>query len=159
MAIWSFFKGKPPDVVMPLSPKSRQIFANIYFDEFDHYVRHLLKPLAYVRYGDDFMLFYPSKEMSLHFQHLATKWLADNLHLVVHPTNNVMVAVKDGVHFLGHWIFSNDTITVDKAMRRKMFISSSRQSVGVYKAMHITDKQRKLLTWSTSEDAPSLNKS
>ncbi len=136
---------------VPIGNLTSQIFANVYLNEFDRYVRHTLKPLAYVRYGDDFMLFCQDKATALQFQQLATEWLAQTLHLTVHPSNNIVVKVHSGLHFLGHWVFSNYSVTIDAAMRRKMYRRNSPASVGNYKAMRITAKQRRILTWSALE--------
>jgi hypothetical protein len=43
---------------MPIGNLTSQLFANIYINEWDRFVRHELKPLAYVRYGDDFLLYF-----------------------------------------------------------------------------------------------------
>ena len=49
-----------------------QILANIYFNEFDRFVRHTLRPFAYIRYGDDFVLFVGSKIETKQIQDRAT---------------------------------------------------------------------------------------
>lgn len=46
---------------IPIGNLTSQLFANIYLHESDCFVRHHLKPQAYVRYGDDFILFYPTR--------------------------------------------------------------------------------------------------
>ncbi len=78
-----------------------QILANIYLHEFDFYVRHTLKPLAYIRYGDDFLLFTDTKYQAEMFRKIATSFLADNLYLSIHVKNNVIVRPRSGVHYLG----------------------------------------------------------
>jgi hypothetical protein len=78
-----------------------QIFANVYLNEFDRYVRHGLKPLGYVRYGDDFLLFARNQNEALTFQFLGTKFLNDKLRLKLHPLNNIVISVKRGLKYLG----------------------------------------------------------
>ncbi len=141
---------------VPIGNLTSQIFANVYLHEFDRYVRHVLKPLAYVRYGDDFMLFCRDRATALRYQQRATTWLADTLQLTVHPENNIVVKTRSGLHFLGHWLFSNGNLTIDAAMQRKMYQRNSAASVGNYKAMHITAKQRRILTWSALEPTTSF---
>ena len=41
---------------MPIGNLTSQIFSNIYLNELDRYVRHTIKPQAYMRYGDDFII-------------------------------------------------------------------------------------------------------
>ncbi len=40
---------------LPIGNLTSQILANVYLNEFDRFVQHSLKPLAYIRYGDDFI--------------------------------------------------------------------------------------------------------
>ncbi|RTK94678.1 RNA-directed DNA polymerase [Candidatus Saccharibacteria bacterium] len=60
---------------MPIGNLTSQIFANIYLNEFDRYVRHTLKPRGYVRYGDDFVLFVDDETEAQKVQIVASKWL------------------------------------------------------------------------------------
>ena len=78
-----------------------QILANVYLNELDRYVRHTIKPLAYVRYGDDFVLLLPSKAEAQKTQSLGATFLDQALHLTLHKTNNIVVPVRQGIHFLG----------------------------------------------------------
>jgi len=41
---------------MPIGNLTSQIFANIYLNELDRFVKHELKVKHYLRYGDDFIL-------------------------------------------------------------------------------------------------------
>ena len=45
------------DIGLPIGNLTSQIFSNIYLNEFDRFVAHSLKPKAYLRYGDDFLIF------------------------------------------------------------------------------------------------------
>ena len=42
---------------MPIGNLTSQIFANIYLNELDRFVKYEIKPKAYMRYGDDFLIF------------------------------------------------------------------------------------------------------
>ncbi len=81
-----------------------RIFANIYLNEFDRYVRHALKPLAYVRYGDDTVMWYRTRQQAELARRCARRYLAEKLHLMVNPKNDVIVPARAGLHFLGHVI-------------------------------------------------------
>jgi retron-type reverse transcriptase len=41
---------------LPLGNVTSQIFANIYLNELDQFVKHLLKARHYIRYCDDFVI-------------------------------------------------------------------------------------------------------
>lgn len=47
---------------IPIGNLTSQIFANIYLNEFDRFAVHILKPQAYLRYGDDFIIFAENKK-------------------------------------------------------------------------------------------------
>jgi hypothetical protein len=110
-------------------------------------VRHELKPLAYVRYGDDFILFMGSQEEALQVQRRATAWLYDHLHLTVHQNNNVIVRPSQGIYFLGHQIYPLSSIAIDGFMTGKINQKIDRRNAGSYRSMHLTQKQAKQLPW------------
>jgi RNA-directed DNA polymerase len=123
-----------------------QIFANLYLNEFDRYVRHIIKPLGYVRYGDDFVLLVDNQKEAILTQSLVAKWLSKHLHLTIHKQNNVVVRASQGLHFLGHQIYPSG-IAVDRAMAEKIKQKVDRQNAGSYRAMHLSPKQAKQLPW------------
>ena len=92
---------------IPIGNLTSQIFANIYLNEFDRFVRHELKPLAYVRYGDDFLLFANAQNKALTYQSLGAKFLNNELHLKLHNLNNLIVQAKKGLRYLGVVSYSN----------------------------------------------------
>jgi len=53
-------------------------------------VRHELKPLAYVRYGDDAILFAPARRAAEQFREIATTFLKSELKLTINPRNDVI---------------------------------------------------------------------
>jgi len=67
--------------------------------------------------------------------------------LNLHKSNNVVFAVESRVHFLGHQIYANRQIHVDRFMTNKMLKKVHPVNIAVYKAMHITEAERKLLSW------------
>ena len=123
-----------------------QIFANIYLNEFDRYTRHTLKPLAYIRYGDDFLLFARGQSEAFNFQKNADSWLSENLHLNLHAKNNVIVQSKQGIHMLGHWIYPKHHLIVDRAMRRKVYRNLDISNASTYKSMHIPKRTRNIMS-------------
>ena len=41
---------------LPLGNLTSQLFANIYLNEFDQFIKHHLKVIYYIRYADDFVI-------------------------------------------------------------------------------------------------------
>ena len=107
-----------------------------------------MKPLAFVRYGDDFVLFMPSEQAAVDAQRIATIWLLDNLRLRVHhQKNNAIFRTHQGLYFLGHRVYPFSPIVIDKAMREKVKRDINTQNIASYQAMHLPRKDRKQLPW------------
>lgn len=132
---------------IPIGNLTSQIFANIYLNEFDRFVRYQLKPLGYIRYGDDFVLFMNTEAEARDAQTEATSWLAKMLRLQVHRKNNVVLPAKSGLHFLGHTIHANSSLSVDQTMLRKIERDISYQNFASYQAMALPRRYSKHLPW------------
>jgi RNA-directed DNA polymerase len=104
---------------MPIGNLTSQLFANIYLNEFDRFVRHRLQPLGYVRYGDDFLLVTPDQALARSMQSLVSAWIQSELHLTVHSENEGVFKASHGIHFLGHRIYPN-SVAIERAMERKI---------------------------------------
>jgi hypothetical protein len=76
-------------------------------------VRHILKPQAYVRYGDDFVLFLPTRKAVYETRKKSIQFLSEQLKLSLNPKNNIVCRGRDGLHFLGH-VITRDYCVVDK---------------------------------------------
>ncbi|MCX6743981.1 MAG: reverse transcriptase/maturase family protein [Candidatus Parcubacteria bacterium] len=92
---------------MPIGNLTSQIFANIYLNEFDHYVKHNLKPLAYLRYGDDFIILADSKEKIEELRSASVHFLNCRLNLQINAKNDIIIKAKQGLHFLGSIIYAH----------------------------------------------------
>lgn len=131
---------------IPIGNLTSQIFANIYLHEFDRYVRHILKAEAYIRYGDDFLVFGADERTVKTHEHRATCWLKDELGLKVHPHNNVRFPARQGAKFLGHRMYANSH-TVNRQNVRRIAQKLSPVTINTYHTMKITRKQRQQLPW------------
>ncbi len=90
---------------IPIGNLTSQIFSNIYFNEFDRFVTHSLKPKAYLRYGDDFVIFETNKTSLEKIKAQAVSFLSEKLNLHINSKNNIIIKPKQGLHFLGVDIF------------------------------------------------------
>lgn len=68
-------------------------------------MKHVIKPGAYVRYGDDFLLFFSRHNEALCTKKLVEDFLQSNLSLSLNEKNDQIVQAKQGLHFLGVEIF------------------------------------------------------
>lgn len=110
--ISSFEKG------IPLGNITSQLFANIYLNELDYFVKHILKIKYYIRYCDDFILINKNKN---YLQSLIPEigyFLSQNLKLSLHPDKIVLRKYSQGIDFLGYVSFPYHRILRTKTKRR-----------------------------------------
>ena len=62
-------------VGLPLGNYTSQMFANIYLNELDQYVKHKLKCKYYYRYMEDMVIMCKNKEIATHILNNITKFL------------------------------------------------------------------------------------
>ena len=80
-----------------------QIFANIYLNEVDQYIKHELKVKYYVRYLDDSILIVQNKEEAKTKLELIRQYLRENLELELNDKTQIFKG-KQGVNFCGYKI-------------------------------------------------------
>lgn len=83
-----------------------QILANVYLNEFDRCVLHVLKPLSYIRYGDDFILWAADRQTTGQFKRAGADFLSSQLRLGLQPGSTVVQPVRKKLHYLGVDFFS-----------------------------------------------------
>jgi RNA-directed DNA polymerase len=123
-----------------------QIFANIYLHEFDRFVRHECKPIAYLRYGDDFILFAPNQKACIDYRRISQQFLEGKFGLPLNPRNDVIIRSRDGLHFLGHRIFANGFV-VEPATEQRLIERFSSVNAASYQALALPKRLRKQLPW------------
>jgi RNA-directed DNA polymerase len=134
---------------LPIGNLTSQILANIYLNEFDRFVQHQLKPLGYVRYGDDFILWGKSKEIVSDFQERGEAFLLNKMGLSLHTVNHALQPTKQKLHFLGIEIWPQGH-RLDKRMRSRITSRVNSKNIASYQALvqhHGHKKAQKLLMW------------
>ncbi|MBI4677871.1 MAG: group II intron reverse transcriptase domain-containing protein [Elusimicrobia bacterium] len=97
-------QGRPSGRGIPIGNLTSQLFANIYLDEFDHFVKERLGVRRYLRYVDDFVLLHDDKAR-LHEARAAMEAHLATLGLKLHPGKTQVFPVARGVPFLGFRVF------------------------------------------------------
>ncbi len=97
----NFFQQKG----MAIGNLTSQIFANIYLNELDRFIKNYVKPLVYLRYGDDFIIFSENYDLVVGFRKLITNFINKNLLLQINPKNDIIIKARWGLKFLGVQIF------------------------------------------------------
>ena len=85
---------------IPIGNLLSQLYALIYLNPLDHYVKRGLKVRHYVRYVDDFILFGFSRQQCFDYRKRLVEFLADNLRLEL--SKSTIQKVKHGVNFVGY---------------------------------------------------------
>lgn len=107
---------------IPIGNLTSQFFANLYLNDFDHFIKEELKVDCYIRYCDDFVIFGDSKNRLGRLKADIMEYLS-GLRLKLHENKSRIFRVADGVDFLGYRIFP-DHMRVRKSVvkhyRRKL---------------------------------------
>ena len=95
-----------------------QMFANIYLNEIDQFIKHKLHIKYYVRYMDDFLLFDDSKEKLKIFLTQIENFCKNELILELKPP--VLGNCKNGDSFLGY-IIKSDYVKLNKKSSKNAY--------------------------------------
>ena len=94
--------GQMPDGIgIPVGNLTSQLFANIYLDKLDQYIKHTLGADNYMRYMDDFIILSPDKEQLRRWLADIERFLRDELQLELNPKTTILAA-KNGIDFVGY---------------------------------------------------------
>jgi len=114
-----------------------QVFANIYMNEFDQFMKHELKVKNYARYTDDFVIVSDDKVYLEGLLDPIREFLKSKLHLDLHPKKITLKKHIQGVDFLGYVILPHHIKLRTKTKRK--IPKKIRQSVTLYKSGQINE--------------------
>lgn len=103
---------------IPIGNLTSQLFANIYLNELDQFIKHQLKMKWYARYMDDFLIIHNDKKYLWELKNTIETFLRDELRLQVHPDKIYLDNVKNGVPFVGYRIFYDHVTIKGKTLQR-----------------------------------------
>ncbi len=109
-------------VGLPLGNLTSQLLINVYMNEFDQFVKHVLKVKYYIRYADDFVILDTDKNRLIDFLSKIKEFLGGKLKLTLHPNKVSIKTLASGVDFLGWVNFPNHRVlrtTTKKRMLRR----------------------------------------
>ena len=122
---------------IPIGNLTSQIFANIYMNEFDQFVKHDLKVKYYARYTDDFIIVSTDK---IYLENLIVSmqdFLKAKLCLELHPKKVTITKHIRGIDFLGYVILPEHIKLRTKTKRKTP--KKIQQMVERYKHRKITE--------------------
>ena len=95
------------DSGLPIGNYTSQVFANLYMNTFDHYIKHDLKIKFYGRYVDDFVIVHQNKEYLKNLIPQLSNYLQSELNLTLHPKKIHFQHYSKGIKFIGAEINTN----------------------------------------------------
>ena len=103
---------------MPIGNLTSQLLSNVYLNEFDQYMKRVLKCKHYGRYVDDAYVVSCDKDWLLSIIDPIDEYLRSRLHLEIHRGKTHLHDVSHGVEFLGGFILPGRTYMSHAAVRR-----------------------------------------
>ncbi len=112
---------------LPIGNLTSQFFANVYLNELDQFIKHNLKVKYYLRYCDDFVILHNDKGQLEVWKGLIDGFLQNRLKLTLHPKQQIIRPISNGVNFLGY------IIRPDYILVRRRVINNLRTKLKEYR--------------------------
>lgn len=109
---------------VPIGNLTSQLFANIYMNELDQFMKHELRVKNYLRYTDDFVVVSEDKNYLEGLLPLIARFLKEALALDLHPNKVEIRNVNQGIDFLGYVVLPHHRqlrTQTKKRIVRKLF--------------------------------------
>jgi retron-type reverse transcriptase len=104
---------------LPLGNLTSQLFANVYMNIFDQFMKHQVKARHYIRYADDFVVLSEDRVWLERQIAEIQEFLSGQLKLELHPDKLFIKTVSAGVDFLG-WVHFPDHRILRRATKVRM---------------------------------------
>ena len=124
---------------IPIGNLTSQLFANIYLNELDHFVKRELKERYYIRYMDDFLILGTDKRHLAVQKERIREFLRERLKLELHPRKCEIFPIDKGLDFLGYVL-----INAKRRLRKstvKRFIKREKRCTKILKMGKMTEEQ------------------
>ncbi|MBL7206306.1 MAG: hypothetical protein ISS36_01765 [Candidatus Aenigmarchaeota archaeon] len=91
---------------MPIGNLTSQLFANIYLNQLDYFIKHRFRARFYIRYMDDFIILHNSKKVLEKWKKQINKFL-ESMKLELHPEKSKIFPIHKGICVVGYRVFYN----------------------------------------------------
>ena len=122
-----------PGKGLPIGNLLSQFLANVYLDELDQFIKHVLKIPRYIRYVDDIVIVHSSREQLLQWQASIEEFLADKLQLRL-KAERQLLPLQRGIDFLGYVVYPTHI-----RIRRRV-VAHARHKLSVWEQAHVDGK-------------------
>lgn len=116
----SFNTENKKEVGLPLGNLTSQLLVNIYMNEFDQYMKHIVKTKYYIRYADDFLIMHRDRNYLEKLTKQISYYLNENLKLNLHSKKVFLTTLAMGVDFLGWKHFRRHRVLRTSTKRRML---------------------------------------
>lgn len=106
------------DAGLPLGNVTSQLFANIYLNELDQFIKRKLKVKYYLRYCDDFIVLSRNESYLRSLIKPINLFLNNNLNIELHPQKIILTKLSRGFDFLGCLLLLHYKIIRTKTKKR-----------------------------------------
>lgn len=110
--------NKELDRGIPIGNLTSQLFANIYLNELDQFIKHRLRMKYYIRYMDDFLILDSSKKKLRQIKTEIREFLRNRLKLELHPRKANIFPIEKGINFLGYQNFKDYRLLRKNTVKR-----------------------------------------
>lgn len=114
---------------MPLGNLTSQFFANVYLNELDYFVKHVLRARFYIRYVDDFVILHQSRGRLEKLKLEIDMFLREKLKLELHSQKSRIIPLSRGIDFVGFRCFWHYRL-LRKRNIRKIFLKVDKYKNG-----------------------------
>lgn len=119
---------------LPLGNVTSQLFANVYLNELDQHIKHVLKEKFYIRYCDDFIIVHSDEDHLTRLVPEINRFLQSQLQLYLHPRKIQIRKLSHGIDFLGYVALPHYRVLRTKTKRR-MFKKITRRNLQSFLGM------------------------
>lgn len=103
---------------VPIGNLTSQLFANVYMNVFDQFMKHERKIEHYARYTDDFIIVSDNRDSLIALLPKIRSFLSEKLHIELHPKKVSICQPHQGVDFLGYVLRRHSHVLRTKTKNR-----------------------------------------
>ena len=104
---------------IPIGNLTSQLFANIYLNEFDIFVKHKLRINHYIRFADDFVILSDNQDKIKILLPKIEGFFEEKLKLKIHTQKMQIKTFSSGIDFLG-WVHFPDYRVLRTKTKQRM---------------------------------------
>ncbi|MFW6009633.1 MAG: reverse transcriptase domain-containing protein [archaeon] len=115
--LFQIINYSPENIGLPLGNITSQLFANVYLNELDQYIKCKLSKEFYCRYMDDFICVVRSKKEAKQLKNKINIFIKDKLNIEFNKNKTQIFPVEQGVNFTGYKIWKTHMLLRKKSKK------------------------------------------